>query len=546
MAIHVSATTGCNLGCTYCYENPSREMQENWVEREYDIEAIMDKLKDWKEEYPHIQPGMHGGEPLLVRDEDLERIFRWICKNYDGNGGHIQTNATMLTEQHIKMFKRYNVSVGVSCDGPGELNKHRVAHSGDSDVTELMSERTLDNIERLVESDVNVGVITVLHEGNAGTEEKVERLLNWMDFLTENGVGGHFNPALPYEDVQTDISLSGERLFEVYKQVWEWIKEEDYRSWNPFADYVDNLLGNQLGNCVNNKCDPFNAGSAKIIKGNGETTACGKTWAAVGDGGPFLQGPSSDNEYNSDEERYDALKNTPGPYTEDAPDMGGCKGCKYWNVCRGGCPGGGQRDDYRNRVEWCPAIYGIYEMLENEIRNVFPNIRLITDYPWNLPLGDIAMQGQLDIKPFAAMRPAGTGDSSAWDNYELSDDEKLVNVLPDGLRDELEGEELRFLLEEEYDPDLLTIEDDGGWHADNATRRSRLKARGEDPNKPQRTPRDTTRQQGKMGYDGDSHSSWHKIDKEFREDKASDADEVDLDDDFVTDMDDGTEEATSD
>lgn len=447
MTIHVSATTGCNLGCTYCYENPDRERKQDWVNKQYDIEKIMEELKHWKEMYPNEMPGMHGGEPLLVQKEDLERIFSWIHENYDTEEekSHIQTNATMMDEDHIEMFEKYNVHVGISCDGPPELNRLRkAAPERDDDstsATDIATEQTHNAIEKVVESDATVGVITVLNTQNAGTDEKLEELLDWMDYLTRNGVSGHFNPAIPYEDVQNDVSLSPERLKEVYLRTWEWMKEEPYRTWGPMRDYVNNLLGNSLRNCVNQKCDVANAGAAKIVKGNGEKSGCGKTWSSYGDGSPFLQGESSDNEYNDDEERYDMLKQKPGPHTGgDAPDLGGCRGCKYWNVCQGGCPPAGMDYDYRNRTLWCEAKYALYEQVEHDLRALMPNITLITDFRWNDNLADHSSNWTLDIKPFAAMDPGEPGKSSATGGYEHEYGEPRQRI-PEKARTERSWEE---------------------------------------------------------------------------------------------------------
>lgn len=478
MAIHVAATTGCNLGCTYCYENPDRERKQEWVDRQYDMDKIMDRLHEWKETYPDTRPGMHGGEPLLLRKEDLETIFEFAHEHWGRS--HIQTNGTLMDEDHIEMFEKYNVGIGMSCDGPAELNSERKAAGertsadpegkGGNKATAKMTQATHDAIEMVVESDASLGIITVLSETNAGTDEKLEKLLDWIDWLTENGVTGHFNPAIPYEDVPDgqDISLDPSRLKEVYLRSWEWHKEEDYRYWGPFCDMIDNLMGLQLGNCVNNKCDVFNAGAAKIVKGNGETTGCGKTWSQVGDGVPFLQGDSTDNEYDDTIERYEMLKNVPGPYTkdEDAPDLGGCKGCKYWNVCQGGCPGAGMYDDYRNRTVWCEAKYAVYEQIEKDVRGMMPGVRMITDLPWNADIAGDASKWNLDIKPFAEMRP-DQPDESSTQGTGVHTFGKVEDCVPDEVINDLSWDEKVEYYKDRFDEDELIIsEEERRIHAD--------------------------------------------------------------------------------
>ncbi len=465
MTLHIAPTSGCNLGCTYCYENPEREMREDWVSTEYDMDSIYEQLEQWKQKYPDEAPGFHGGEPLLMRYEDMEELCEWIYNNY-GRGGHIQTNATMMSDRHIELFAKYDWNVGVSVDGPGELNEHRIAHEGGDDVTRKHTKKTITNIKRLREKDVSVGIIVVLHESNAGNDERLERLLEFLDEMAQINVNGHYNPAIPYEDVQNDISLSAERLKEVYLRTWEWVKAEPYRTWNPMGEYVDNLLGLSLANCVNGKCDVYNAGAAKIVMGNGETTGCGKTWSGVGDGGKFLQGPSTGNEYNNSNERYEMLKETPGPYTEgDAPDLGGCKGCKYWNVCTGGCPSAGMNDDYRNRTVWCEAVYGLYEQIEHDLRAILPNITLVTDYPWDVELNEETVRWNMDIKPFAAMDPSVPGKKSSSGSFEHPE-RSLIDRLPDEFVNSLNTEQLVPLYEQQYGEENVEVKMNGTIHAD--------------------------------------------------------------------------------
>jgi len=452
-------------------------MKEEWIDKEYDMNEILSRLEEYKENYPTETPGFHGGEPLLMKTEDMESLMEWIWENY-GEGGHIQTNGTMIGDQHIELFKEYEWTVGVSCDGPGELNDHRVAYEGGEDVTRNHTEKTNKNIRRLAEEGINVGVIVVLQEGNAGTDEKLERLLEWMTDLAEYGVSGHFNPAIPYEDIQEDISLSSERLKEVYLRVWEWVKADPDHQWDPMEQYIDNLLGLDLQNCVNNKCDVFNAGSAKIITGEGETTGCGKTWSAAGDGGVFLQGESTGNEFNDTEERYEMLRKTPGPaFVDDStPDMGGCEGCKFWNVCQGGCPSSGMGFDYRNRTVWCEAKYALYQEVENYIRSVMPNITLITDYPWNANLSD-AVHEDIDIQPFAAMDPSVEGKSSAVKGFEHPQRNPIDRV-PDDIFEGMSNQDwIKYHKSRGVDEKDIEVTN-GGVHTDSRSGSQQRDARG--------------------------------------------------------------------
>jgi uncharacterized protein len=426
------------------------------------MDKIIEQLDKHKEKYPNEAPGLHGGEPLLLKNEDIRTLFSEMESRWPDQSYHIQSNGTLIDDDIIDIFEDYSVGVGISCDGPPELNSERKAagERGEDagNATNNMSQTTNESIRRIAESDVYCGVITVLHKTNAGTDEKFETLLDWIDELNQMGVYGHFNPAIPYEDVQEDISLSPNTLADRYIRTWEWMKEESYRMWNPMRNMVDNLLGLTLTNCVNTECDVFNAGAAKIIKGDGGTTGCGKTWSTVGDGVPFLQGIENESEYDKEDARYRSLKQTPGKYTDGEPDMGGCKGCKYWQVCKGGCPSSGINDDYRNRTIWCDPKYKLYQRIENDLRSLLPNIKLITDYKWDMEISEDVSRQNLDIKPFGAMRNPTSGPSSSFQEHARSPDTDHIAKSFDMIRKDAE---------KKYDESVLTInEEEETIHAD--------------------------------------------------------------------------------
>lgn len=479
MGVNMVPTTGCNLSCGYCYQNDERNEREQWVQAEYDLDEMKERLLDMKERYPDLVPGLHGGESLLIPKEDIREIYEFIWEHYGdrieagvGRPG-IQTNGTLLDEEHIEIFEEYDVSVGISCDGPWPLNEYRVPYGQDEEQAKRTTERTLEAIEMLVESGVGCGLIVVLNQANAGTDERLEKLLEWQTDLCKNkGVTGHWNPGIPYRG-QAEKSLSPERHEEVLLRGWEWVKEEQIRYWNPMREYVDNLLGASLNNCINSKCDPYNAGAARFVTDDGETSGCGKTWNSTGDGPAFLQGPSTGNEYEENLERYDVLKKLPGPYTEgDAPDMGGCRGCKYWNICQGGCPAAGGQDryeegEYRHRTLWCEAVYALYERIERDLRAMFPNITLVTDYPWNVEFADLADSRRLDIAPFAAMDPAESGKSSTYSYGAEHDRGGLWDRVPEEAYPEMGYEELVEFWEKQVGPENVSGDPETGKvHAD--------------------------------------------------------------------------------
>lgn len=110
-------TTRCNLLCRYCYNGEvcdPFDMSEDVLNRALDIAG--------EGEGPiHIQ--ITGGEPTLVSDKTaaiLETIRRRIGRPYTVG---IQTNGTLMNPDLVREFKKYGVQVGVSLDGPPDVNE---------------------------------------------------------------------------------------------------------------------------------------------------------------------------------------------------------------------------------------------------------------------------------------------------------------------------------------------------------------------------------------------------------------------------------------
>jgi uncharacterized protein len=93
---------------------------------------------------------LFGGEPLLIPENDLEEIWRWGFEEYGRNS--IQTNGTLINDQHLRMFRQYNVSVGISIDGPGDLNSAR--WHGTLEKTRESTEKSQSAIERLCRENI--------------------------------------------------------------------------------------------------------------------------------------------------------------------------------------------------------------------------------------------------------------------------------------------------------------------------------------------------------------------------------------------------------
>jgi len=101
--------------------------------------------------------------------------------------------------------------------------------------------------------------------------------------------------------------------------------------------------------CIWNNCNPFNTSAVYGINSDGSLSNCGRTNK---DGVNFLK---SDSE---GDERYHALLNTPEEY-------GGCKGCEFFPICGGECPG--QSHDWRVRTSHCSLLKRIFRFYKDRV-----------------------------------------------------------------------------------------------------------------------------------------------------------------------------------
>jgi len=109
----------------------------------------------------------HGGEPLLA---GVARFRRWLDRIDTELGPRIsvilavQTNATLIRDEWAKLFADYGVEVGVSLDGPPELNdRFRVDHAGRGSYQRIMR-----GIEALREQCVPFSILSVIQLGADG------------------------------------------------------------------------------------------------------------------------------------------------------------------------------------------------------------------------------------------------------------------------------------------------------------------------------------------------------------------------------------------
>lgn len=125
----------CNLACTYCYMYFSRD--QSWREKPRTMDdrtfaLLAANMRGYAQGWgvPGYGLTLHGGEPLLRNPEFFEFVGTTVRRELTDYGVSVemgvQTNATLITRQHLEVFARHNIRVGVSLDGGKAANdRHR-------------------------------------------------------------------------------------------------------------------------------------------------------------------------------------------------------------------------------------------------------------------------------------------------------------------------------------------------------------------------------------------------------------------------------------
>jgi uncharacterized protein len=338
----------CSIDCLYCYQSPVRDAG-NQGGKEYDMDAMKRSLLE--EDYRF---SVFGGEPLLVPIDDLAELWRWgdeqfgeraRSDGYRANG--IQTNGALLTDKHVRLMKKHDVGVGVSIDGPGELNDARWA--GSEEATRKTTEKSLAALDRLIdELPSPPSIIVTLHRLNA-TGERLPVLLNWLRELRAKGLRNVNAHLLERDTPRADeLRLTDTEGAEALIALDELSRETGLRI-EPLLD-MEALLRqqDQSTSCIWNSCDPFTTAAVRGVGGHGEKLNCGRT---------YKDGVKSQKADVPGFERYVALYRTP------QADRG-CAGCRFFFACRGNCPGTGEGGDWRAKTEHCEVLMRVFGYLE--------------------------------------------------------------------------------------------------------------------------------------------------------------------------------------
>ena len=319
------ASSLCNLRCRYCFYSDvseNRSVASFGVMEKETMEALIEKISLYLEQGGDASISFQGGEPtvagLAYFKDFVSKVAEYpnIVPHYS-----IQTNATLIDEDWARFFKENGFLVGVSLDGyQTNMDKFRY-----DPMKRGVFYRVLGGVEELKKAGVDFNILTVVTSDLAKHPEALYKFFISHDFEYIQLI-----PCLPgLEEESNDMALTPDLYASFYKNFFDtwkadFIKGKKVLNVNLFENLAGMLKGYPPYQCgMLGRCS-----QQFVIEGNGDVYPCDFYCLDEHKLGnvrdlSFSEMAASDNAKNFIE----------GSDCKKKP----CEGCKYINICNGGC-----------------------------------------------------------------------------------------------------------------------------------------------------------------------------------------------------------------
>ena len=339
----IKLTNRCTLHCRYCYMEHKKSDLSIDLLKKFLKESIPLGLKNIY---------LHGGEPLLRPLSYFSELINFLEKENLRKKVmiYIQTNGMLLTPEIINGFKKMDIRIGVSLDGPEKI--HNLNRGG--------WKKTMEAIANLQKERVNFGVISVITK-NTLKYTTPKNLLNFYLEHNLRSVG-----LAPCQEagfiIDKSVIASPEQYSNFMNKFFdEWckLKRNDFIV-REFEDIVAQLVLVKDGGCC--------------VTQSGK--ACAYTFELTSDGYVYPCDWYQDKKYcggnikDTDtrtvilRSRSKFFKTIGKKYS--AHKKKDCVNCQWFLLCRGGCP-----LSIVNKTNfWCQSRKLMYQHIASRLKTM--------------------------------------------------------------------------------------------------------------------------------------------------------------------------------
>jgi uncharacterized protein len=318
-------TEACNSNCAYCsvvaHKNPKTITKELF-------KILIKRVDEYLRNYPDksINLVWHGGEPLTLGVDFFKNAIDLInqyCNNTKKRLTHtLQSNLTLLNENFIDIFKELSIrGVGTSFEPLPNIRGLGPQRNSDE-----YNRKFFKSIKLLEKHGINWGFIYVV------TKKSLKKAKEIFYFCTNFNTQNAFNiHPVDLCNWNKEYLITPEEFSDFLGEIFPiWYKYRNrFSGVEPFASYLKIYTENKRmegcetsGNC---------SGMILYIGPEGNVSHCGR----FGDINYITYG-------NIQEKNLKELLNHSNEklFKERSSILvkGECAECRFWDICRGGCP----------------------------------------------------------------------------------------------------------------------------------------------------------------------------------------------------------------
>lgn len=213
--MYLNLTTQCNLLCTYCFIEQATQSQNKVMSMKFPVarKAIDKFLQELGEEEGEII--FYGGEPTLNKQVLLCSI-QYVYEKNQKVKLSLVTNATLLDDELLKAFVKYDVGIGISLDGPKDINdRNRMFRNNKKSVYEVVEE----NISILNKRQIKYSLSSTVSKD---VIENKEYIFSWLAKIPIKNVFWNIFHYSNYSNEWSDFyDKMSDFIFESYDKLFD-------------------------------------------------------------------------------------------------------------------------------------------------------------------------------------------------------------------------------------------------------------------------------------------------------------------------------------
>jgi len=350
-------TKRCNLGCAYCFADDKQMKQDMSLETAF---RSVDRLMEMPSHRFYIK--FNGGEPLLRKDliEEVTKYAIERLREVKREGYllfEVTTNGTLIDKEAVELFKRFNMRVLISLDGPENLhNQTRPYKDGAHSY-----QGVIQGIRRMQDASYPFRVINVV------TRQDLPFASEIFGFFSDSGLKElRFNPVLENGRARErweNIGITPREYLSFMKTL---INNFDGNTFC-YEDNIQSMLRNMVYRIRNFRCMRTKCGCGHqymCVDSNGDLYPCAYFLAETP--GLKLGNIQFIREWGEGGENHPLVKEFPARLPSK---IEACSRCDWRHLCEGGCTLGAylQSNTLFAPTYLCEYFQGMYRFLFDKL-----------------------------------------------------------------------------------------------------------------------------------------------------------------------------------